>query len=67
MKNFVLLSQLAISLVTPIFLGLFIGMGLDNFLNLNHIFTLFLLICGVISGFINAYKLIISINGDKNK
>lgn len=67
MKNFVLLSQLAISLVTPIFLGLFIGIQLDQFLKLNHVFTLFLLICGVISGFINAYKLIMSINDNKNK
>lgn len=67
MKNLILISQLAISLVSPIFLGLFIGIQLDKFLNLNHIFTLLLIVLGVFSGFLNAYKLIMSLNGSKKK
>lgn len=65
MKNLVLLSQLAISLVSPIFLGLFLGIGIDRYFNLGHIFTLVLMLLGVISGFINAYKLILSLNRNK--
>lgn len=65
MKNLVLLSQLAISLVSPIFLGLFIGIWIDNHFGLGHIFTLILMLLGVISGFINSYKLISSLNRNK--
>lgn len=65
MRNLVLLSQLSISLVSPIFLGLFIGIQIDKFLNLSYVFTLILMISGVISGFINSYKLIVSINKNK--
>lgn len=65
MKNLVLLSQLAISLVSPIFLGLFIGIQIDNYFGLGHIFTIILMLLGVISGFINSYKLITSLNKNR--
>lgn len=59
MQYFVLITQVAISMIVPPFLGTIIGMYLDKWLNTDPIFALFMLICGVIAGFINTYKLII--------
>lgn len=67
MKNFALISQLAISLITPIFVGLWIGGKIDKILKLNGVFTLILIILGIISGFLNAYKLIMETNKDKKQ
>lgn len=64
MQNIVLVTQVAISMITPIFLGLFIGSWLDNKIGTSPWFTLILLILGVFSGFLNTYKLIM---GNKTK
>lgn len=67
MKNLVLITQLAFSIVSPILLGLFIGSLLDKWLNLNGIFSIILMLLGVASGFLNAYKLIMKTNAGKEK
>lgn len=67
MKNLVLITQLGISLITPILLGLWIGAQIDKWLKLNGIFSIILMLIGVISGFLNAYKLIIKTNVEVKK
>jgi len=67
MRNIVLITQVAISFLSPMFLGLYIGYKLDQWLKLNGIFSIILMILGVISGFLNAYKLIMTTNRDKKK
>lgn len=62
MKNLLLITQVSISFLTPVFLGFYLGMKLDKWLKLDGIFSIILLIVGVLSGFLNAYKLIMSTN-----
>lgn len=67
MNNIVLITQVAISFLSPMFLGLYIGYKLDQWLKLDGVFSIILMILGVISGFLNAYKLIMTTNRDKKK
>lgn len=67
MRNLVLITQLAFSLLGPIFLGLYLGLKVDKWLKTGSVFSIILLIFGVFSGFLNAYKLINSINSTKSK
>ncbi len=67
MKNVILISQLAISLISPILLALFIGVKLDEWLGYDGIFSIILLILGVIAGFMNAYNIIMATNRDDKK
>ncbi|MFM1525079.1 MULTISPECIES: AtpZ/AtpI family protein [Helcococcus] len=62
MKNLVLITQLAITMSVPIILGLLIGNYIDKRVGTKWIFLIILLIMGVASGFINSYKLIMSLN-----
>ena len=56
LRNLVLITQLGFHVVTPIFLCLFIGIGLDRLLG-TDLLVLPLLILGVLSGGFSAYKL----------
>lgn len=67
MKNIVLISQLAISIITPILVGVLFGMLIDKWLNLNGIFSIILMLLGVASGFLSAYKIIMRTNKDLDK
>lgn len=67
MKNLILISQVAYSMLAPILLGLFIGNLLDKWLNLNGIFLFIFLIMGIISAFTSTYKLIMNVNRDIGK
>lgn len=67
MKNLILISQVAYSMLAPILLGLFIGNLLDKWLNLNGIFLFIFLIMGIISAFTSTYKLIMNVNRDTGK
>ena len=53
-----LITELGLSVVISILIGLFTGLWLDRRFGSNGIFTIIFLICGVIAGFIAAYKLI---------
>ncbi len=66
MRNIVLISQVAITMLSPIFVGLFIGGLLDKWLKLNGVFTIILLLLGVVSGFVSTYKLIKQMNQTEN-
>lgn len=65
MQNLVLITQVAFSMVSPIFLGLLIGRWLDNKLGFKMLFSLIFIILGVLAGFLNVYKLLTAT--DKNK
>lgn len=55
--NLALISQIGISMVVPIGIGLFIGKWLDGKLGTGPIFLFVFIIMGVISAFMNLFKL----------
>ena len=57
-KNLALITQVGLSIVTPILLGVYLGDLLDKKLNTNGIFTLILILLGAGAGFLNLFKLI---------
>ncbi len=67
-KNFLkylsLITEVGLSIVVSTLCGLFAGLYLDRIMGIKGPFTITLLICGVIGGFIAAYKLVSS-PGDK--
>lgn len=62
MKNIVLLTQVGLSMITPIFLGLWIGRKLDNLVGSKYIFSIIMILLGIASGFLQVYKLITRAN-----
>mgnify|MGYP000347781653 CR=1 FL=1 len=56
-KSLGFLSSVGISLVASILIGLAMGVYLDKWLNTQPLFTLIMLLIGVISGFRNVYIL----------
>ncbi|MCT4592766.1 MAG: AtpZ/AtpI family protein [Anaeromicrobium sp.] len=65
-KNLTLVSQLGIIMVVTIGGCLYIGKYLDGFMGTRYIFMLIFIILGVISAFLNIYKLIMK-NFDEKK
>lgn len=57
LKNLSLISQVGLSIVTPILLGVFIGQFLDNKLGTKGIFMLIFIILGAGGGFLNLLKI----------
>lgn len=66
LQNLTLVSQIGISVVTPILLGTFLGQIIDNKLGKNYFFTIVLIILGAGAGFLNIFK-IATIPKDKGK
>lgn len=58
-RNLVLISQLGIQVMVPIFLCLFLGMVIDDWLSTSFC-TLILLFLGILAGGRNAYILAMS-------
>ena len=56
-KSMGFLSSVGISLVASILIGLFMGIYLDDWLDTRPLFTLIMLLIGIISGFRNIYIL----------
>lgn len=57
LKNLTLISQIGISIVTPILLGVFIGQLLDKWIGTKSIFVIIFIILGAGGGFMNLFKL----------
>ena len=57
LKNLALVSQLAISIVTPILLCLWVGGKLDEKFNKNGIFSVIFIVIGAGAGFLNLLKM----------
>lgn len=56
-KNLALISQIGISIITPILLGVYAGNFLDKKLGTNGVFAIILIIIGAAAGFLNIFKL----------
>ena len=67
LKNLALVSQIGFTIITPILLGVYIGTKLDKWLKTSAIFLTIFIVMGVISGFLNAYKIIAKLNFDKEE
>jgi len=65
LANLALVTQIAISIMTPILLGLYIGKYLDQKFNKDGLFTVILLLLGAGSGLLNLFKM--SMPKDKEK
>lgn len=57
LKNLTLISQIGISIITPILLGVFIGQLLDKWVNTKGVFMIIFIILGVGGGFMNLFKI----------
>ena len=57
LKNLALISQVGISMITPILLGVFIGGWLDKKVGTNGLFMLVFIFLGVGGGFMNLFKI----------
>jgi ATP synthase protein I len=66
LKNLTLISQIGISIITPILLGVYLGNFIDKKLGTNGVFAIILIIVGAAAGFLNIFKLTGS-NNDKRK
>ncbi len=65
LKNLTLISQLGISAITPMILGVLLGNFLDKKLGTKGVFSIILLIIGAASGMYSIFK--IAIPRDKNE
>lgn len=57
LKNLALISQVGISMITPIFIGLYIGQWIDRLIGTNGLFGIVFMILGVGAAFINLFKI----------
>lgn len=57
LKNLALISQIGISIITPILLGVYAGQFLDKKIGTNGVFSILLIIIGAGAGFLNIFKL----------
>lgn len=65
-QNLTLITQVGLSVITPILLGVFLGQFIDNKVGTNGIFSIIFIIFGVGAGFLNIFKLAGS-KGNKRK
>lgn len=57
LKNVALISQVGISMASPILLGVFIGQWIDKKVGTEGIFMLIFIFLGVGGGFMNLFKI----------
>lgn len=56
-KNLTLISQIGLSVITPILLGVFLGQFIDKKIGTNGVFSILFIILGAGGGFMNIFKL----------
>lgn len=56
-KNLTLISQIGLSAITPILLGVFLGQFIDKKVGTNGVFSILFIILGAGGGFMNIFKL----------
>ncbi len=59
------LTQLGITIIASIFVGVIVGYYLDRVFHSGFIMTIIFLIFGVIAGFLNVYRMINNMEGKK--
>lgn len=65
LKNLALISQIGISMITPILLGLFIGGWIDKKAGTNGIFAIILMLLGVGGAFMNLFNITNAFKGKR--
>lgn len=65
-KALALFTQVAISMLVPIFLCFFIGYGIDRFFDTNGIFLIIFTVLGILAGFRSVYMLVRGFYKDKD-
>lgn len=65
LSNIALVTQLGISIATPILLGLYLGDLLDAKFEKNGLFTVILLVLGAVTGILNLIKMTYPKNKEK--
>ncbi len=58
LQNLSLVTQIGLSIITPILLGVYLGGFIDKKLGTEMVFTLIFIILGAVSGFLNLFKLV---------
>ena len=53
LNNLALITQVGLSIITPILLGVFLGNKLDKWLKVESVFTIIFIILGAVAGFMN--------------
>ncbi|MBU5676591.1 AtpZ/AtpI family protein [Alkaliphilus sp. MSJ-5] len=67
LENLVLISQIGISMMVPIGIGLYIGKWLDDRLETGPIFLFIFIIIGVVSAFMSLFKITQSSSESKKR
>lgn len=57
LENLALISQVGLSIITPILLGVYLGIFIDKKAGRNGVFTIIFIIIGAGAGFMNLIKL----------
>lgn len=57
-KGLALISHIGIQMILPIIAAVFLGHLLDQRMNTGNIFLIIFILCGVMIGFLNVYKLV---------
>lgn len=57
LKNLALISQIGMSMISPILLGVFIGQFIDKKLGTQGVFAIIFIILGAGGGFMNLFKI----------
>lgn len=57
LKNLTLISQIGLSVVTPILMGVFLGQLLDKWFGTRSIFVIIFIVLGAGAGVLNLFKL----------
>lgn len=65
LENIVLITQVGISMTTPILLSLYIGKKLDEYFNKSPLFLLIFIVLGIAASFANLFKIVEKSSGDK--
>lgn len=55
--NLALITQVGLSIITPILLGVYLGMFIDKKVGTEGAFAIIFIILGAIAGFMNIFKL----------
>lgn len=67
LENFVLVTQVGITMAAPIMIGLYIGKKLDAYFNKSPLFLLIFIVIGIIASFTNLFKLIEKSSGNQKR
>lgn len=64
LKNLALITQVGLSVITPIILGVYMGQFIDKKLGTKGVFSIIFILLGAGGGFMNIFKLA---GGSRNK